>query len=62
MPEAPKTKNRRRDCYRARVLIDIPLDMTDASSLANAITAVGKIKDGLPAGAAVKIDAALAKV
>lgn len=59
---APKAKKRRQDCYIARAVIEIPLDMANADSLSNAIKAVARIKDGLPAGASVKVDGSLGKM
>lgn len=58
----PKTKTRRKDAYIARVSISIPLDMSDATSLAKAIEAVQGIKSAMPAGAQVEVTASLGKI
>lgn len=60
---APATKKRKLiDAYKATITIHIPIDMTNAQSLADAIAAVAKVKDGLPAGATVETHAGMAKL
>ena len=58
----PKPKKRRQDCYTARAVIEIPLDMANADSLSDAIKAVAKIKDSLPAGSKVTVAGSLGKM
>lgn len=59
--KAPKRKLI--DVYRARVTIEFTIDMTNAASLADAISAVEKAKADLTAvGATVETHAGMAKV
>jgi len=51
---AKSAKKRRAEAYVARLTVSIPLDMKDADTLAQAITAVAKIKDTLPPGSVVE--------
>lgn len=58
--KAPKVK--RRDAYIARITVTVPVDMTDAQTLTDAMDAVKKIKDSLPANATVEMTAGMAKI
>lgn len=58
----PATKKKRQDAYIARVVVRIPLDMSNAESLALAIKAVEGIKTAMPAGTSVEIAGTLGKV
>lgn len=50
--DKPK-RTRRKDAYVAILTVKIPLDMTNADSLANAIKAIQGIEATLPAGSTV---------
>lgn len=52
----------RKDAYCFTLRGKIPLDMTNADSLAGAIKAVAGIKDTLPAGSTVELTASLGKI
>lgn len=58
-----KPKKKWKDAYIARVTISIPLDSANlAASLKAAEEAVGKIKDGLPAGAIIETTSSMGKI
>lgn len=56
------TKKKRADCYVARIVVKIPLDMSNSESLALAIKAVEGIKTAMPAGSVVDVAGTLGKV
>ena len=62
VPDPKPAKTKRKDAYIARVTISIPLDMTNADSLAAAIKAVAAIEATLPAGASFKSEGSLGKI
>lgn len=51
---AKPAKKKHVSAYVAKITIRVPLDMMDPDSYPNAITAIGKIKDALPAGSTVE--------
>lgn len=57
-----KPRTRRQDCYTANIKVQIPLDMSNAATLTEAMDAVAKVKDHLPAGAIVTVTAGLGKI
>lgn len=59
---AKEPKKKRADAYIARLTIAVPLDMSNADSLAHAIGAVKAIEATLPAGSTVEIAGSLGKV
>ena len=61
-PTPAKTpKQKRRDVLIARVTITIPLTTDLPESYADAVKAVGKIKDGMPEGSTVKVETSFGK-
>lgn len=61
-PTPAKTRTARKDAYIANIKVKIPLDMTNAATLTNAVEAVQSIKGNLPAGAIVEVTASLGKI
>lgn len=59
---AAPARRKRAAAYVARITVTVPIDMTDAETLARAIEAVKGLGKHLPAGASVKIDATVGKV
>lgn len=52
-PAKPERK-KRVDCFTARIAISIPLDPANPGTYAEAISAIRKLNDALPAGAVIK--------
>lgn len=61
-PTPAKTRTPRKDAYIATIKVKIPLDMTNAATLTNAVEAVQSIKGTLPAGTIFEVTASLGKI
>lgn len=51
-------RRKKRDCFTSRVAISIPLDMSNADTLAEAITAMSRLKEHLPPGTVIETTSA----
>ena len=50
----PKPRKARTDCYIVRLVIRVPIDMADASTLSGAIKAVADLAGHLPEGSTME--------